>query len=55
VLARDAREGSIAHDRYPDAGKGPDALADEPTTVEIEPNHFVGCFELESEKGRQIA
>jgi hypothetical protein len=29
--------------------------ADEPTLVQIEDDHFVGCFELEGEKVRQVA
>jgi peptide/nickel transport system ATP-binding protein len=39
------------HDKYPTAGRSKLVTAiDEPTLVEIEPDHFVGCFELDSEK-----
>jgi oligopeptide/dipeptide ABC transporter ATP-binding protein len=41
------------HDKYPDAGRGTLAGPDEPTLVEIEPDHFVGCFELEGEKAHK--
>jgi oligopeptide/dipeptide ABC transporter ATP-binding protein len=43
------------HDAYPLAGRLPDRPADEPTLVQIEEDHFVGCFELESEKAKQVA
>jgi oligopeptide/dipeptide ABC transporter ATP-binding protein len=39
----------LFHEKYPDAGRGPVLGKDEPTLAEIEPDHFVGCFELESE------
>jgi oligopeptide/dipeptide ABC transporter ATP-binding protein len=40
----------LFHEKYPDAGRGHVLAPDEPTLVEIEPDHFVGCFELDSEK-----
>jgi oligopeptide/dipeptide ABC transporter ATP-binding protein len=40
------------HDKYPDAGKNQFASPDEPTLIEIEPDHFVGCFGLPGETGR---
>jgi peptide/nickel transport system ATP-binding protein len=43
------------HDAYPLAGRLPERPADEPTLVQIEDDHFVGCFELESEKAQQVA
>ncbi|MGA3056442.1 MAG: ABC transporter ATP-binding protein [Candidatus Limnocylindrales bacterium] len=43
------------HDMYPLAGRMPERPADEPTLVQLEDDHFVGCFELESEKVRQVA
>jgi peptide/nickel transport system ATP-binding protein len=43
------------HDMYPLAGRLPVRPADEPTLVQIEDDHFVGCFELEGEKVRQVA
>jgi peptide/nickel transport system ATP-binding protein len=43
------------HDAYPLAGRSPEPSADEPTLVKIEDDHFVGCFELESEKAQQVA
>jgi oligopeptide/dipeptide ABC transporter ATP-binding protein len=43
------------HDMYPLAGRMPVRPADEPTLVQIEDDHFVGCFELESERVSQVA
>jgi oligopeptide/dipeptide ABC transporter ATP-binding protein len=43
------------HDAYPRAGRLPVTPADEPTLVQIENDHFVGCFELEGETARQVA
>jgi hypothetical protein len=43
------------HDMYPLAGRLPVRPADEPTLVMIEKGHFVGYFELEGEKGSQVA
>jgi peptide/nickel transport system ATP-binding protein len=43
------------HDAYPRAGRLAIRPADEPTLVEIEPDHFVGCFELDTEKVQNIA
>jgi peptide/nickel transport system ATP-binding protein len=43
------------HDKYPQAGHEILNPIDEPTLVEIEDDHFVGCFELEGEKARQVA
>ena len=43
------------HDKYPDAGRLAIRPVDEPTLVEIEPDHFVGCFELDTEKVQNIA
>ncbi len=45
----------LFHEKHPEAGKGPWALPGEPTMVEIEPDHFVGCFELESEQSQSVA
>jgi len=43
------------HDVYPLAGRLPVRPANEPTLVQIEDGHFVGCFELEGEKAQQVA
>jgi len=43
------------HDAYPLAGHQGVRPVDEPTLVEIEEGHFVGCFELENETSRQVA
>jgi peptide/nickel transport system ATP-binding protein len=43
------------HDAYPLAGHQAVRPVDEPTLVEIEEGHFVGCFELENETSRQVA
>jgi oligopeptide/dipeptide ABC transporter ATP-binding protein len=44
------KAGCPFHDRYPQAGRTLWAPPDEPTMVEIEPGHSVGCFEVESER-----
>jgi peptide/nickel transport system ATP-binding protein len=43
------------HNAYPLAGHQAVRPVDEPTLVEIEEGHFVGCFELENETSRQVA
>jgi len=43
------------HDAYPNAGRMAVPLVDEPTLVEIEEDHFVGCFELDGEKVPKVA
>jgi oligopeptide/dipeptide ABC transporter ATP-binding protein len=43
------------HDAYPNAGAGVARLAEEPTLVEIEADHHVGCFELDVEKVATVA
>jgi peptide/nickel transport system ATP-binding protein len=43
------------HDAYPNAGHLAVRPADEPTLVEIEEDHFVGCFELAGEKVPKVA
>ncbi len=43
------------HDAYPLAGRLAVRPADEPTLVQIEDDHFVGCFELEDETARRVA
>jgi peptide/nickel transport system ATP-binding protein len=43
------------HDKYPNAGRMAVRPADEPTLVEIEDDHFVGCFELDGEKVPKVA
>ena len=48
-------DGCPFHDKHPLAGRALPPTADEPTLVEIEPDHFVGCFELESEKAQRVA
>ncbi len=48
------RGGCLFHEAYPLAGRTPDAK-DDPTLAKIEDNHFVGCFELESEKTARVA
>jgi peptide/nickel transport system ATP-binding protein len=49
------RGGCLFHEAYPLAGRTPDRPADEPTLAQVEEDHFVGCFELESEKASQVA
>jgi oligopeptide/dipeptide ABC transporter ATP-binding protein len=48
-------KGCPFHDKYPMAGRLAVRPADEPTLVEIEDDHFVGCFELDGEKAQKIA
>jgi peptide/nickel transport system ATP-binding protein len=48
------RGGCLFHEVYPLAGRTADAK-DDPTLAKIEDNHFVGCFELESEKTVRVA
>jgi peptide/nickel transport system ATP-binding protein len=43
------------HDAYPLAGRSLVAAPDEPTLVKIEDDHYVGCFELDSEKAAKVA
>ncbi len=43
------------HDAYPMAGRSAIAAPDEPNLVKIEEDHYVGCFELESEKVSRVA
>jgi peptide/nickel transport system ATP-binding protein len=45
----------LFHDAYPLAGRGVVARADEPTLVKIEDDHYVGCFDLDSEKTAKVA
>jgi peptide/nickel transport system ATP-binding protein len=47
--------GCPLHDAYPLAGQQSPRPADQPTLVQIEDDHFVGCFDLDSERARQIA
>jgi len=42
--------GCLFHEKFPTAGQSGLYLPDDPTMVEIEDDHFVGCFELDSEK-----
>jgi peptide/nickel transport system ATP-binding protein len=49
------RGGCLFHETYPLAGRTLVRPADEPTLVKIEEDHFVGCFELESEKVQRVA
>jgi len=44
------RGGCLFHEAFPLAGRSGVYLPDDPMMVEIEDDHFVGCFELESEK-----
>jgi peptide/nickel transport system ATP-binding protein len=48
------RGGCLFHEAYPLAGRTADSK-DDPTLAKIEDNHFVGCFELESEKTARVA
>jgi len=43
------------HEAYPLAGRSAVASPDEPTLVKIEDDHFVGCFELDSERAANVA
>jgi len=49
------RGGCLFHETYPLAGSAAIRPVDEPTLAQIEDDYFVGCFELESEKNRQVA
>ncbi len=49
------RGGCLFHEAYPLAGRTTDRAADDPTLAKIEDGHFVGCFELESEKISRVA
>jgi oligopeptide/dipeptide ABC transporter ATP-binding protein len=49
------RGGCLFHEAYPLAGRTTDRSADDPTLAKIEDEHFVGCFELESEKTARVA
>ena len=42
--------GCLFHEAFPLAGRSGLYLPDDPTMVEIEDDHFVGCFDLEGEK-----
>ena len=43
------------HDAYPTAGRSATPGPDEPTLVKIDDEHYVGCFELDSEKAAKVA
>ena len=43
------------HDAYPMAGRSAVADPNEPTLVKIEDDHYVGCFELDSERNARVA
>jgi peptide/nickel transport system ATP-binding protein len=45
----------LFHDAYPTAGRGQVHAPDEPTLAKIEDDHYVGCFDLESEKAARVA
>ena len=49
------RGGCLFHEMYPLAGRTPEPAADEPTLAKIEEDHFVGCFDLPSEKASLVA
>ena len=49
------RGGCLFHEAYPLAGRTHDGASDDPTMAKIEDDHFVGCFELESEKISRVA
>ncbi len=49
------RGGCLFHEAYPLAGRAESRTADEPTLAKIEDDHYVGCFELESEKASRVA
>jgi peptide/nickel transport system ATP-binding protein len=49
------RGGCLFHEAYPLAGRSGILAADDPTMAKIEEDHFVGCFELESEKIGRVA
>jgi peptide/nickel transport system ATP-binding protein len=48
-------DGCPFHDAYPNAGRSGIRPVNEPTLVELEDDHFVGCFELDSEKEPRVA
>ena len=43
-------KGCLFHDAYPSAGRSVVPVPDEPTLAKIEEDHYVGCFDLDSEK-----
>ncbi len=43
------------HEAYPLAGRSAVPAPDEPTLVKVEDDHYVGCFELDSEKVKLVA
>jgi oligopeptide/dipeptide ABC transporter ATP-binding protein len=43
------------HEAYPTAGRSEFPGQDEPTLVKIDEDHYVGCFELDSEKAARVA
>ena len=43
------------HEAYPMAGRSLVPAADEPNLVKVEDEHYVGCFELDSEKASRVA
>jgi oligopeptide/dipeptide ABC transporter ATP-binding protein len=43
------------HEAYPMAGRSDFPGPDEPTLVKIDEDHYVGCFELDSEKAVRVA
>jgi oligopeptide/dipeptide ABC transporter ATP-binding protein len=47
--------GCLFHEMYPLAGRSPIPAPDEPTLARIDEDHYVGCFELESEKVTKVA
>jgi peptide/nickel transport system ATP-binding protein len=49
------RGGCLFHEAYPLAGRTGSLAADDPTMAKIEEDHFVGCFELESERIGRVA
>jgi oligopeptide/dipeptide ABC transporter ATP-binding protein len=49
------RGGCLFHEKYPLAGRSPKPEPNEPTLAKIEDDHYVGCFELESEKAIRAA
>jgi peptide/nickel transport system ATP-binding protein len=49
------RGGCLFHEAYPLAGRTAVRNPDDPTLAKIEDDHFVGCFELESEKTSRVA
>jgi oligopeptide/dipeptide ABC transporter ATP-binding protein len=43
------------HEAYPTAGRSAFPAENEPTLVKIDDDHYVGCFELDSEKAARVA